>query len=90
MPASEVYPDLDPAIANQETVIVQGMIDLLLEEAAGFVLVDYKTDRRDPEEAALGYRSQIAVYRRAVESILGRPVVEAYLYSLAAGRAVQM
>ncbi|HEY8346500.1 MAG TPA: helicase-exonuclease AddAB subunit AddA, partial [Symbiobacteriaceae bacterium] len=88
IPAGEVYTDLPPEIAEGERVIVQGMIDLLLEEADGFVLVDYKTDRRDPEEAARRYAIQVALYRRAVEEILGRPVKEAYLHFLAADRSV--
>jgi len=90
VPAAEVYPDLDPALAEGETVVVQGMIDLLLQTDDGYVLVDYKTDKRDPQEAAAQYRGQVALYRRAVESILGRPVVRAYLHFLTAGESVEV
>ena len=88
VPAAEVYPDLSAAVASSDVVIVQGMIDLLLEEDDGFVLVDYKTDRREPEQAALRYGTQIRLYRRAVEEILGRPVKEAYLHFLASHRSL--
>lgn len=88
VPAGEVYSDLPPEVAAGDVVIVQGMIDLLLEEDDGFVLVDYKTDRREPEQAALRYGTQIRLYRRAVEEILGRPVKEAYLHFLASRRSV--
>uniref|UniRef100_UPI0035B511E5 PD-(D/E)XK nuclease family protein n=1 Tax=Symbiobacterium terraclitae TaxID=557451 RepID=UPI0035B511E5 len=90
VPASEVYPDLPAAVACDDVVIVQGMIDLLLEEEDGYVLVDYKTDRREPEQAALRYGTQIRVYRRAVEEILGRPVKEAYLHFLASHRSLSV
>ncbi len=90
VPALEVYPDLDPAVGGQEKVIVQGTIDLLIEEPEGFVLVDYKTGDGDPAVASLAYKGQINVYRRAVEGILGRPVHEAYLYFVPAGQAVPM
>ncbi|MFZ5825387.1 MAG: UvrD-helicase domain-containing protein [Bacillota bacterium] len=90
IPAGEVYADLAPEIAAGESVIVQGMIDLLLEEEDGYVLVDYKTDRREPEEAAKRYGIQISLYRRAVEEILGRPVAEAYLHFLASDRSIRL
>jgi len=90
VPAREVYRDLPPEAAADDVVIVQGMIDLLLEEDDGFVLVDYKTDRREPEQAALRYGTQIRLYRRAVEEILGRPVKEAYLHFLASRRSIAM
>lgn len=90
IPAAEVYPDLDPALAEGETVVVQGMIDLLLETDEGYILVDYKTDKRDPQEAVLQYRGQVALYRRAVERILGRPVVRAYLHFLSAAESVEV
>ena len=90
MPAAAVYPDLDPAAAAGEVVVVQGMIDLLLEEEDGFLLVDYKTDRRDPEAAAAAYRLQVLTYQRAVAAILGKPVREAYLHFLLAGQSVRV
>ena len=90
VPAREIYPDLDPVIAGQEKVIVQGTIDLLIEEPDGFVMVDYKTGDHDPAAASLTYKGQIDIYRRAVETILGRPVHEAYLYFVSAGQAIRM
>lgn len=90
VPAAEVYGDLPPEVAAGDVVIVQGMIDLLLAEEDGYVLVDYKTDRRDPEQAAQRYVTQVRLYRRAVEEILGRPVKEAYLHFLASRRSIAM
>ncbi len=88
LPAAEVYPDLPPEVAAGETIVVQGMIDLLLEEADAFLLVDYKTDRREPEQAATAYREQVTLYRRAVQEILGKPVREAYLHFLTSNQSV--
>jgi len=80
LPADEVYPGL-----AGETVLVQGVIDCLVEEENGFLLVDWKTDRVPRAER---YRVQLDVYARAVETILGRPVTEKYLYFLPAEEAV--
>lgn len=90
VPATEIYSDLPATVASDDVVIVQGMIDLLLDEEDGYVLVDYKTDRREPEQAALRYGTQIRLYRRAVEEILGRPVKEAYLHFLASRRSLSV
>lgn len=65
---------------GQERVLVQGIIDCLVEEEDGFVLLDFKTGQ--PAD----YRKQLELYRRAVETIYRRPVKEAYLYFLDSGR----
>ena len=93
LPAAEVYPDLDPALAAEERVVVQGVIDLLLLGEEGPVVVDFKTDQVAPdavEEAARRYTVQMELYSRAAREIYGREVAEAYVVFLAAGRAVPM
>lgn len=88
IPAGELYKIDDPALKG-ETVVVQGIADCVFEEDGALVLVDYKTDRVQ-EEAALieRYRSQVMLYKTALESCLGKPVKETYLYSLTLHRAV--
>ncbi|REK63792.1 MAG: helicase-exonuclease AddAB subunit AddA [Brevibacillus sp.] len=90
LPANEV----DPEIGDDEHVIVQGVIDCLLEEENGrLVLIDFKTDRiaAEPSPAVIAemkrrYEAQIRLYVRAVEQILKtRKVAESYLYLLAGG-----
>ncbi|MDA8335159.1 MAG: helicase-exonuclease AddAB subunit AddA [Peptococcaceae bacterium] len=82
LPADEVYP-----AGRGETVLVQGVIDCLVEEEEGFLLVDWKTERLRGG-AVERYRVQLDVYARAVRTILGRPVREKYLYFLLAEEAV--
>ncbi|MCK5269220.1 MAG: PD-(D/E)XK nuclease family protein, partial [Sedimentisphaerales bacterium] len=70
---------------QNELVLVRGVIDCLFETESGWVIVDYKTDRITPDQcnkrAAL-YSDQMLLYRRAVQTILGRPVTEMALYFL--------
>ena len=85
LPAAEVYPDLPGSTG--EKVIVQGVVDCLVDEGDGYLLIDYKTDTLAVGEAATAldrYRGQLALYARAVEEILERPVKEKqiYLFSL--------
>jgi len=58
--------------------VFEGFVDLLIEEADGLVVVDYKTDRLEgrPSEAALArHRLQVAAYAGALEAVTGTPVV---------------
>lgn len=69
--------------------ILIGTMDLLFREADGWVLVDYKTDyAQSPDELTEKYRTQLTLYQKAAERILGEPVKEAYLYAFSLNRAI--
>ena len=78
--------------------IVQGIIDCYFEEEDGLVLLDYKTNWIDgtkpfaEEEKRLRetYQSQIDIYRRALSASAKKPVKEAWLCLLSAGRQIEM
>lgn len=87
--AGEVY-ELDRG--HDEKIIVQGVIDCLIDEGDGFIIIDYKTDRYSPgstEEAVRQYRGQLKLYAMAVEKILQKPVKERYLYFLSLDKGVK-
>lgn len=90
IPAEEVYPELQPEQCKGEYVLVQGVIDCLLDEGDGLILIDYKSDAVRPgqESPAERYRGQIKLYARAVESILGKKVKEGYIYLFETGEAI--
>ena len=93
MPAAEVYPDIPIVQAAGERVLVQGIIDLILEEADGLVILDFKTDRVIPgTEPALAdrYSSQVRLYARAAATLLDRPVSGTFLYFLASGLTIEV
>ncbi|MEW5897548.1 MAG: UvrD-helicase domain-containing protein [Bacillota bacterium] len=91
LPVPELYPETAGRVPPEETVLLQGTIDCLLVEEDGLVIIDYKTDRLTEDElpaATDRYRPQLALYARAAQKILGRPVREKYLYFFALDRAV--
>jgi ATP-dependent helicase/nuclease subunit A len=58
--------------------VLEGYIDLLYRTDAGYVVVDYKTDRvtdADLDDRVDKYRLQGAAYALAVEQVVGAPVV---------------
>ena len=86
MPASECGVSAGPEAS--ETVIVQGIVDMLVETAEGLIVVDFKTDRVKPEEVAgrgESYRTQLEIYGRAAEAILKRHILSRIVYFLSAG-----
>lgn len=92
----------DPDGSGQSSdVFVQGVIDCYFQEADGLVLVDYKTSRirtNDGEHAlaaeknriAQQYRTQIDIYRQALEEATGKTVKEAYIYLTNCGEVIEM
>ncbi len=98
IPAAEVYPDWDEN--EQETILVQGVIDCLIEEEDGLVLIDYKTDaiidryRGGFEEAQPimieRYQQQLNLYAKAIEQIWKRPLKEKYLYFFDGGHLLRI
>lgn len=97
LPVAELYPELAgrmPAEATAgETILLQGVIDCLLLEEEGLVIIDFKTDRlagEDPDTAAGRYKAQLSLYARAAEKIIRRPVQKRYLYFFAPGKEVEV
>lgn len=72
------------AESQRETpTILRGVIDLAFKESAGWVIVDYKSDRISPDrtEALVeSYAPQVASYAEAWTEITGEIVHEAGLY----------
>ena len=81
--SSDIYKNLLIIEGNDESIILQGIIDCYFEEEDGLVLVDYKTDYISGEELTTvseKYAVQIEYYAKALERITGKKVKESYLY----------
>ena len=60
---------------EDETVIVQVIIDMLIRTPQGLVIIDFKTDNvtsSQVNQRAELYRRQLDLYSRAASAILGR------------------
>lgn len=76
----------------EEAVLLQGVIDCCFRTDAGWVLVDYKTDRVRPgvssAQQAAEHAPQLALYAEALYRLTGLPVAEQQVVLLAS-RAVE-
>ncbi|MFD3447296.1 helicase-exonuclease AddAB subunit AddA [Microbacteriaceae bacterium 4G12] len=84
---------------QDENVLVQGVIDCMIEEEDGIILLDFKTDaitnRFSSFEEAKPilenrYRLQLKMYSQALEKSLRKPVKEKYLYFFDGSHILQM
>ena len=70
-------------LVMDEGTLLQGVIDCAFLENGEWVLVDYKTDRIEDEQAFIQrYELQLNWYAKALERITGITVKEKYLYSI--------
>ena len=89
VPAGQIY---DEDI--KENILVQGIIDLyFVNENGQIVLVDYKTDYVESGmefELVEKYKSQLDLYKQALESALGTKVEKVYIYSVYLGKEIEI
>lgn len=90
--ADTIYPELrKQQEAEEELLIVQGIIDVYFEEEDGIVVVDYKTDRVSaPEELVGRYAKQLHYYAEVLERLTGKSVKEKIIYSFALKKEVRI
>lgn len=82
IPAAKVSEEIDDSLRD-ETVILQGAVDLAFVENGKLVIVDYKTDRvKRPEQLREMYAIQLMLYKDALTQCLKLPVKECTIYSV--------
>ncbi|MBQ6441454.1 MAG: helicase-exonuclease AddAB subunit AddA [Lachnospiraceae bacterium] len=86
LPASEVYHK-----ESDETVLVQGIIDVFFAEEGQYVIMDYKTDRVAHGQQLIDrYQTQLDLYADAVSRNRRAPVKEKLIYSFHLGETVAL
>jgi len=98
LPASEFTLDPEKSRAyEEEFILVQGVVDCLVRESDGsLLLIDYKTDRTPQDRAAAEsmlrkrYTTQLSYYRKAVETVFGAPVKQTLLYAFSLDDTVEI
>ncbi|HEX7095063.1 MAG TPA: UvrD-helicase domain-containing protein, partial [Acidimicrobiales bacterium] len=75
--ATRVWHELFVAAPVHDGVVLEGFVDLVADTPDGLVVIDYKTDRVEPDgidRALATYRPQAAAYALALERATDRPV----------------
>lgn len=98
VPASEWKSDNLGEMRNtqyeiRDTIIVQGIIDLLVKTPEGLVIIDFKTDdvpAYGATKRAELYRGQLDLYARAAAAITGGNILSKWLYFLRPAAPVEI
>lgn len=89
IPAKEIYEQ-----EIEEDILVQGIIDLYyIDKDDNLVLVDYKTDyveKVNENQLVEKYKTQLELYKKALEEALHRKVKEMYIYSVYLGKEIEL
>ena len=89
VPVSEIYEGVDEF--SDEMIMIQGIADCAFLEDGKLVVVDYKTDRLDSEDAFREkYSSQVMIYKKSLEMTTGYEVKETLLYSFHLGKEIKV
>lgn len=93
IPCNELYKDMVDKACQDETVLLQGVIDCFFEEPDGIILIDYKTDyvaAGKEDTIKERYKLQIDYYSRALEMLTGKQVKEKYIYLFWNGKVLNL
>nr|MBP6724812.1 UvrD-helicase domain-containing protein [Halioglobus sp.] len=88
-----LYAEYPLHYSNDSGQLINGWIDLLIETADGFVLIDHKASpraRSDWEEIALGYSGQLQAYAEGIVRATGRPVLSRWIHFGVTGGLVEV
>ncbi len=89
LPVNEIYPDTDLPEAEDEIILIEGVVDCAFEENGKLVIIDFKTDRAsDEKELIEEYSAQLDTYRKCMSKVLNIPVSETVIYSFALGKTI--
>lgn len=72
-----------------DSVLLQGVIDLLIKLPNRAVVIDYKYTRKNEKQIVDSYKMQLSSYRLAVRSI-GIEDVDCYVYSIESGKLIKI
>lgn len=75
---------------SQETVVLQGIIDLMVVDGDSLRVIDYKYSQRVKDSLKSKYKKQLELYSYAAEKVLGKKVVSKTIVNLFTGESVDL
>ena len=75
----------------EDKVLLQGVIDLLVEDDEGVDIYDYKTTKvSKPDQLVEKYSVQMKLYKLATERAIGKKVKNVYIYSFCLNKLIKI
>ncbi|TIC80341.1 UvrD-helicase domain-containing protein [Crenobacter intestini] len=92
-PGARVLTEIPVSAPLANGQICGGRIDMLLDTAEGYILIDHKLSanrKQTDAELAAAYGGQLAAYQDAIERASGRAVTEKWIFAVSSGRMLQI
>jgi ATP-dependent helicase/nuclease subunit A len=80
-------------MVNEQGQRLSGSIDLLVETAQGWIVIDHKstsTGREQLPHVAAQYGGQLAAYHQALEAVTDKPVLGQWIHFMAMGAVLEV
>ena len=84
VPYNEIFKDSN--VINK--VLVQGVVDMMIEFEDHFVLIDFKYSKSNITTLKERYKTQLQLYKMAIEKAYKKPVKNAYIYKINTGELI--
>jgi ATP-dependent helicase/nuclease subunit A len=81
------FKDIGP---EGETVVLQGIADVVFEDEGGLCILDYKTDNAGAQQLRERYTKQLEIYAEAVSQVMERKVTSKFIYGFKDGIVVSI
>lgn len=70
--------------------VVQGICDLIIKKKNSLILIDFKLSNKSPQKLIESYKTQIALYSRALTKSFKMPIEAAYICKLTTGEFIKV
>lgn len=81
--------EIRPEFGTGDKVLIQGVVDLFIGGGSK-ILVDFKYSRMSDENLAEKYKSQLYLYKTAIESAINAKIDRIVIYSFKSGTAIDL
>ncbi len=80
-------------LVNEKGQHLSGSIDLLIETAQGWIVIDHKSTSTGIDQlphVAAQYGGQLAAYKNALEAVTEKPVLDQWIHFMAMGAVLEV
>ena len=91
-PDAKLYVEYPISMVNEQDQRLSGSIDLLVETAQGWIVIDHKSTSTGIDQlphVAVQYGGQLTAYKQALEAVTDKPVLGQWIHFMAMGVVIE-
>ena len=75
---------------GENKILLQGVIDLIVENGNDFIVIDYKASHASDDQLKQRYSNQLKLYAYCAEKILNKPCKKMLIYKIFDGKTIEI